>query len=154
MSEKLLELLVFVSEVAVATIGAVLVVMELATLSLHSRFTCLRIHLWVSRMLICTILSKSTEACLKPVLACFSPKVSIVGEWLGVVKRHLHVMAHLKVGMGLRSKAGVIHHWVVILIAHCLSRDKGHRVSVDGLVFPALKLTWSKVKCWSCDAEI
>ena len=41
MPEKLLELLVFVPEVAMAPIGAVLVVMELATLSLHSRFTCL-----------------------------------------------------------------------------------------------------------------
>ena len=41
MSEKLLELLVFMSEVAVATIGAVLVVMELATLSLHNWLTCL-----------------------------------------------------------------------------------------------------------------
>ena len=105
-------------------------------------------------MLISTILTKSTKASLKPVLAGFSPKVSIVGEWLGVVKRHLYVMAHLEVSMGPRGKAGVIHHWVVILIAHCLSRDKRHRVSVDGLVFPALKLTWSKVKCWSCDAEI
>ena len=149
MSEKLLELLVFVSEVAVAAIGAVLVVMELATLSLHSRFSYLRIHLRVSRMLICTILSKSTEACLKPVLAGFPPKVSIVGEWLCVVNRHLHVIARLEVSVGLRSKAGVIHDWVIILFAHCLSRDKGHRVSVDGLVFSALKLTWSKVKCWS-----
>ena len=41
MSEKLLELLVFMSEVAVAAIGAVLVVMELATLSLHNWLTCL-----------------------------------------------------------------------------------------------------------------
>lgn len=50
MSEKLLELLVFVSEVAMATIGAVLVVMELATLSLHNGLTCLRIYLRLSRM--------------------------------------------------------------------------------------------------------
>ena len=80
MSEKLLELLVFVSEVAVATIGAVLVVMELTTLSLYDRFSCLRIYLWLSGVLICTILSKSAEACLKPVLAGFSPEVSIVLE--------------------------------------------------------------------------
>ena len=78
MSEKLLELLVFVSEVAVATIGAVLVVMELTTLSLYDRFSCLRIYLWLSGVLICTILSKSAKACLKPVLADFSPEVSIV----------------------------------------------------------------------------
>ena len=154
MSEKLLELLVFMSEVAVATIGAVLVVMELATLSLHNWLTCLWVYLWLSRMFICTILSKSTEACLEPVLAGLSPKVSIVGEWLGAFIRHLHVMAHLEVGIGLRWEAGVIHHWVVILIANCLGRNKGLRVSVNGLVAAALKLTWSKVKCWSSDAEI
>ena len=72
---------------------------------------------------------------------------------MGVVYRHLHVMAHLKVGMGLRCEAGVIHHLIVILIAHCLSWDKGLRVSVNGLVAAALKLTWSKVKCWSSDTE-
>ena len=72
---------------------------------------------------------------------------------MGVVYRHLHVMARLEVGMGLRCKAGVIHHLIVILIAQCLSWDKGLRVSVNGLVAAALKLTWSKVKCWSSDAE-
>ena len=79
MSEELLELLIFVSEVAKATIGAILVVMELPTLSLHYRFTCLGIYLWLSRMFICTVLSKSTEACLKPVLAGLSSsKVFVV----------------------------------------------------------------------------
>ena len=63
-------------------------------------------------------------------------------------------MAHLEVGIGLRCKAGVKHHWVVILIAHFLGWDKGLRVSINGLVAAALKLTWSKVKCWSSDAEI
>ena len=78
MSEELLELLIFVSEVAKATIGAVLVVMELATLSLHNRFSCLWIYLWLSRMFICTVLSKSTEACLKPVFAGLSSSKAFV----------------------------------------------------------------------------
>ena len=63
-------------------------------------------------------------------------------------------MVHLEVGMGLGGKVWIIHHWVVIVIAHCLGWDKGLRVSVNGLIALALKLTWTKVKCWSSDTEI
>lgn len=123
--QELAKLFVLVSEIAVTSIRAILVVVELTAFCFNRWFPSLEISLIIKAMLVSTVFPKPTCACLKPVFTGLSSHPCCILDHWWAFSGHLHTLSHLKVSLLVHREARIKFRSHLIEVIDRLPGHKG-----------------------------